>query len=102
MKISDISFDTSEKKPLPRVAEGQQSSSLEELFSSVVLRNPDGEALTGGGTSLTFRELDALSERVARFILARGYGHEAVVGVLCKRGALYLAAALGVMRAGAV
>ena len=64
--------------------------------------NAAAPALAGGGSTLNFGELDVLSERIARFIVARGYGREAVVGVLCARGSLYLAAALGVMRAGAV
>ena len=79
-----------------------QGATLEDLFRSIVARNADAPALAGGGCTLGFGELDVLSERIARFIAARGYGREVVVGVLCARGALYLAAALGVMRAGAV
>lgn len=102
MKIADISFGAPVKKPLSTTEPEREFTGMEELFRSVVRGNPDGEALAGGGTSLAFGELDAFSERIARFILARGYGREAVVGVLCERGATYLAAALGVMRAGAV
>ena len=117
MKLSDFSFATPEKKSArpesasiscsgPHTASATQAggefASLEHLFRSIADARPEAEALTGGGPGLTFRELDVLSERIARFILAQGYGHEAVVGVLCARGAVYLAAALGVMRAGAV
>lgn len=116
MKLADFSLRAPEKKKhspasstpadagcesAPAVAP-EQHSTLEKLFRSLVDRNADAPALAGGGSTLRFGELDVLSERIARFILARGYGHEAVVGVLCARGALYLAAALGVMRAGAV
>lgn len=117
MKLSDFSFATPAKKSArpesagisgfgPQTASaaqvGQEFASLEHLFRSIADARPEAQALTGGGPGLTFRELDVLSERIARFILAQGYGHEAVVGVLCARGAVYLAAALGVMRAGAV
>lgn len=117
MKLSDFSFAAPAKKSArpesasiassgPQTAgimqAGQEFASLEHLFRSIAGAKPEAEALTGGGSGLTFRELDVLSERIARFILAQGYGHEAVVGVLCARGAVYLAAALGVMRAGAV
>ncbi|WP_374282137.1 alpha/beta fold hydrolase [Desulfovibrio sp.] len=81
---------------------GGQCATLEELFRSIVANKPDAPALAGGTSALRFGELDVFSERIARFILARGYGREAVVGVLCARGAMYLAAALGIMRAGAV
>ena len=119
MKLADFSLRAPEKKkhtpasstpadagcagaePSPAVAANKYST-LEELFRSMVEHNATAPALAGGGSTLNFGELDVLSERIARFIVARGYGREAVVGVLCARGALYLAAALGVMRAGAV
>ena len=114
MKLADFSLRAPEKKkhiPASSVSADagsvsanlapEQHNTLENLFRSLVVNNPDAPALAGGG-ALSFGELDALSERIARFIVARGYGREAVVGVLCARGALYLAAALGVMRAGAV
>ena len=117
MKLSDFSFAAPAKNSArpesagisgsgPQTAGTTQAEqdfvSLEHLFRSIADARPEVQALTGGGLGLTFRELDVLSERIARFILAQGYGHEAVVGVLCARGAVYLAAALGVMRAGAV
>ncbi|WP_411331020.1 alpha/beta fold hydrolase [Desulfovibrio desulfuricans] len=117
MKLSDFSFATPEKKSArpesasiscsgPHTASATQAggefASLEHLFRSIADARPEAEALTGGGPGLTFSELDVLSERIARFILAQGYGYEAVVGVLCARGAVYLAAGLGIMRAGAV
>ena len=122
MKLSDLSLHVPEKKG-PKSASSKsvdtahavsesasefasgvasQCATLEDLFRSMASSNADAPALAGGGSSLNFGELDVLSERIARFIAARGYGREAVVGVLCARGALYLAAALGVMRAGAV
>lgn len=117
MKLADFSFAAPAKKPATppsagvagssaqaaaAVRAGQEFAGLEQLFRGIADARPEAEALAGGGLSLTFRDLDMLSERIARFIRARGYGREAVVGVLCGRGALYLAAALGVMRAGAV
>ena len=123
MKLSDFSLSVPEKKG-PKSASSKsgeivhteaesapefavefvagQCATLEDMFRSIAIRNAEALALAGGGSTLRFDELDVLSERIARFIMARGYGREAVVGVLCARGALYLAAALGVMRAGAV
>ncbi len=119
MKLADFSLRAPKKKkhipvsstPADAGCAGAESSSavaanqystLEELFRSIVEHNAAAPALAGGGSTLNFGELDVLSERIARFIVARGYGREAVVGVLCARGSLYLAAALGVMRDGAV
>lgn len=100
MKISDIAFDM--PVPSPSESPAPQASSLEELFRAVVAARPEGEAISGGGRSISFADLDDLSARIARFIRSRHYGDEAAVGVLCRRGALYLAAAFGAMRAGAV
>ena len=77
-------------------------ASFEALFCSVTEENPDSPAISGGGKSLNFRELKDFSARIAAFVQAQNYGPEAAVGVLCKRGAMYLAAAIGIMRAGAV
>ncbi|WP_298994119.1 alpha/beta fold hydrolase [uncultured Desulfovibrio sp.] len=75
---------------------------FEALFCSIADENQDNIALSGGGKSLGFRELKDFSARIAAFVQAKNYGPEAAVGVLCKRGAMYLAAAIGIMRAGAV
>ena len=77
-------------------------ASFEALFCSVVEENPDSLALSGGGKNLSFRELKDFSARIAAFVQAQNYGPEAAVGALCERGAMYLAAAIGIMRAGAV
>ena len=53
---------------------GGQCATLEELFRSIVANKPDAPALAGGTSALRFGELDVFSERIARFILARGYG----------------------------
>lgn len=111
MKISDFRFDVSARaatpamdvaRPEARVKAEGGAVTLETMFREIVDRTPDAVALTDDATSLSFAKLDEFSRRVAGFILSRGCGAEAAVGVLCRRGASYLAAALGVLRAGAV
>lgn len=97
MKIFDLQFDEDAEDTGP-----EQAATFEELFRDVVRRFPDRVALQDGERSFSFAELDAFSSAIAGFILERGYGHEAVVGILCERGSLVLAAGIGVMRAGAV
>lgn len=100
-KSADIAFTHSAGVPEGDAENSADTTPVEESFLRAVRTDPDRTALSGGGTALTFAELEALSERIARFILEREYGTEPVVGVLCERGALYLAAAFGAMRAGA-
>lgn len=58
--------------------------------------------MVGGDQTLSFAELEHLSRGIADFIQARRYDAPPVVGVLCRRSALYLAAALGIWRGGGV
>ncbi|MFV0348237.1 MAG: alpha/beta fold hydrolase [Halodesulfovibrio sp.] len=120
MKISDLKFGIpvaprrEEAVPEGKAVAGsvagaspQEAASLESLFRAVAMRHPERVALACDEGSMTFAELEAFSAAVARFIAARfteagECGQEVVVGVLCRRGSLYLAAALGIMRAGAV
>lgn len=120
MKISDLKFGipvaprreaaVPEEKAAAGSAAGaapQEAASLESLFMDVATRHPERMALSCDEGAMTFADLEAFSASVARFIAPRfseagECGLEAVVGVLCRRGSLYLAAALGIMRAGAV
>ena len=102
MKISDFQFDVSIKETDQKHEAAYDGSSFEELFSNVVRVFPDRVALVDDEMSLSFAELDTISSAIASFILKMNYGDEAVVGVLCERGNLVLAAAFGAMRAGAV
>ncbi len=80
----------------------KEQQSLEALFSEVVAQFPDRKALSDGVLSMSFAELDRLSSRMAAFIRKLDLGREPVVGVLCERSALVPAAAMGILRAGAV
>jgi len=108
MKISDFKFKASPPAHAdpayadPAYADLADAQTVEEMFRAVVDGAPNSVALTDDGMSLTFAKLDELSSAIAGFILSRGYGAEAAVGVLCRRGAPYLAAAFGALRAGAV
>lgn len=110
MKLSDLSFSPpstgtpavscsdsrSGAKPYP------DSPSLPQRFAQQCARHPNRVAVADEWGSMTFAELDALSASIARFILAQGYGVEAAIGVMCRRSRFFVAAALGIMRAGAV
>ncbi len=102
MKISDLKFASPAAETIRKQATALATGTLETLFRTVAHGSAEHAALEDATTTLRFAELDALSAAIARFVTARNYGPEPVVGVVCMRGAPYLAAALGVMRAGAV
>ncbi|GLZ31991.1 hypothetical protein Lesp02_41790 [Lentzea sp. NBRC 105346] len=74
---------------------------LHELFAAQAARTPDRVAVSDDRTSLTYRELDLASNRLAHRLRARGARPETLVGICLDRGADLAVAALAVLKAGA-
>ena len=75
---------------------------VHELFEQRVGAHPDRVAAVCGDRSLTYGELNARANRLARALLAGGLGREGVVAVVAERNLDWLAAALAVFKAGGV
>ncbi|OBF89132.1 hypothetical protein A5790_20960 [Mycobacterium sp. 852002-51152_SCH6134967] len=87
-----------------RVVLGQGVSaglSIPGLFAEQVARAADAVAISYGVRSLTYRELDEASNRLAHLLVGRGVGVGARVGLLLPRSAQAVVAMLGVLKAGA-
>ena len=80
--------------PLPEAA-------LPELLAAQAAATPDALALAFWGEELSYRELDARANRLARVLIGRGAGPESLVGVLLPRSADLVVALLAVLKAGA-
>ncbi|MFI9325892.1 amino acid adenylation domain-containing protein, partial [Kitasatospora aureofaciens] len=76
------------------------SGTLPELFAAQATRTPDATALVFEDSQLSFAELDAWSNRLARMLAGRGVGPESVVGVVMERGVDLVVALLAVSKAG--
>ncbi|KOV96729.1 non-ribosomal peptide synthetase [Streptomyces sp. NRRL B-3648] len=74
---------------------------LPEAFRRQAERTPDAPAVRHGDTLLTYRELDARSNRLARRLIAAGAGPERFVALCLPRTADLLVALLAVLKSGA-
>ncbi|MFT7866116.1 MULTISPECIES: non-ribosomal peptide synthetase [Amycolatopsis] len=72
-----------------------------ELFAAQVARTPGHPALVFEDDELTYAELDAVSNRLARVLAARGAGPERVVALALPRSTHLVTAILAVLKAGA-
>jgi amino acid adenylation domain-containing protein len=79
----------------------QPDTLLHSLFEIQADQRPDAIAVVHEGRSLTYRELDQRSERLARRLQAIGVGPEACVGIRMRRSLDLAVAMLGTLKAGA-
>ncbi|WP_435602549.1 amino acid adenylation domain-containing protein [Streptomyces sp. bgisy130] len=74
---------------------------LPELFEDQVRRTPDAPALGCGDEQLSYRELNARANRLARLLTERGVGPERIVAVLVPRSVDLVVSLLAVAKTGA-
>ncbi|MCH0561452.1 non-ribosomal peptide synthetase, partial [Streptomyces sp. MUM 16J] len=75
-------------------------ATVTELFEAQVARTPDALAVVCDGEEITYAELDARANRLARHLIARGVGAESMVAVCLERGPDAVPALLAVLKAG--
>ncbi|MER5703220.1 amino acid adenylation domain-containing protein [Micromonospora sp. NPDC002296] len=74
---------------------------LPALLVAQAARTPTAVALVAGPDELTYQELDARSNRLARQLIGMGVGPEDVVALALPGSASFLVAALAVLKSGA-
>ncbi|HEX8352018.1 MAG TPA: condensation domain-containing protein, partial [Pyrinomonadaceae bacterium] len=74
--------------------------SIHGLFERQVSRTPDSIALTFGGESLTYSELNARANQLAHYLRRRGVGAESRVAVMLERSVGLVVSLLAVLKAG--
>nr|WP_240630779.1 non-ribosomal peptide synthase/polyketide synthase [Mycolicibacterium sp. GF69] len=77
------------------------SLSIPAAFAEQAARNPQAVALRCGSRSLTYRELDEASNRLAHLLVGQGVGAGDCIALLFNRSAEAIAAMLAVLKAGA-
>ncbi|WP_405754214.1 amino acid adenylation domain-containing protein [Streptomyces sp. NBC_01411] len=77
------------------------TATLTELFEAQAHRTPEATALVCGASVLTYGELNARANRLARLLISRGAGPETFVALALPRTADYPVALLAVLKSGA-
>ncbi|WP_237171868.1 amino acid adenylation domain-containing protein, partial [Prescottella equi] len=96
--VGDVGLiDAPAPAAVPVTAEG----TLADLFGAAAAADPDAVAVVCGDERITYRDLDAHSNRLARWLIERGIGPESVVAVAMERTVDLVAALAGIVRAGA-
>ncbi|MGW5419820.1 amino acid adenylation domain-containing protein [Streptomyces sp. NPDC003943] len=75
-------------------------ASIPAVFAAQVRVRPDAPAVVDGEHTLTYAELDARSDRLARLLRGRGVTDGSRVGVLLERGHQQVTALLAILKAG--
>lgn len=77
------------------------ASSVCTLFEEQVTRTPGECAVRSGDQSISYGDLNRASNRLARYLRARGIGPDHVVGICAERGIRLVTAVLGILKSGA-
>ncbi|MFJ7128774.1 amino acid adenylation domain-containing protein [Streptomyces sp. NPDC098101] len=97
LSAEEIRFQTEELagpvRPLP-------DRRFHELFEERARERPDAVAVEYRGTRWTYRELNERANRLARALLSEGLEPEDVVAVVTERTPHWMAAVIGVLKAG--
>ncbi|WP_078897486.1 non-ribosomal peptide synthetase [Streptomyces rimosus] len=80
-------------RPLP-------DGTIVDLFRAQAARTPDAVALRCGSDAVSYAELGARTDRLARYLAGKGVGPETRVGLCLPRGVDMIAAVLAVWKAG--
>ncbi|MFI8082094.1 amino acid adenylation domain-containing protein [Kitasatospora sp. NPDC086009] len=105
-------LDAAERAALPATVSGGEhrvpDATAADLFADRAARTPDARALVGPGLTggpapvqLSFAELDAAADRLARLLRAHGLGADDIAALALPRSAESVTALLAVLRAGA-
>ena len=74
---------------------------LHELFEAAAAKHPDAVAIAFGESSISYGELDARANGIARRLVSLGVGKDVPVGICMRRSIDMVAALVGVLKAGA-
>ncbi|MDQ6673654.1 MAG: amino acid adenylation domain-containing protein, partial [Chloroflexota bacterium] len=106
MRLADLPVITPAEQQQVLVAwndtrvEWRSEATIHQLFEDQVAQRPDAAAVKFHDSVLTYAELDARANQLARRLRAMGVGPDAPVGVWIERSPELIVALLGILKAG--
>ncbi|MFE3946037.1 amino acid adenylation domain-containing protein [Streptomyces sp. NPDC059118] len=76
------------------------AATIPEQFEAHVARTPQAVAVVADGVEVSYAELDARANRLARLLVSRGVGAQSLVGVCLERGIELMVSLLAISKAG--
>lgn len=73
---------------------------IHQLFEEQVMRTPGAMAVVYEGASLSYAELNARANQLARYLVSRGVGPDQLVGICVERSLEMVIGLLGILKAG--
>lgn len=83
-----------------RTEEDIPVSTLHRMVVNQAVRTPDNTAVEFGGDSITYRDLDERSDRIARYLVEKGIKRNELVAVLAHRCIDTIVNVLGILKSG--
>ncbi|HVR08856.1 MAG TPA: amino acid adenylation domain-containing protein, partial [Thermoanaerobaculia bacterium] len=100
-----VEWNDEQRVPRPATAAAdtavaRRAGRVHELFEWQAARRPQAPAVTGQGVTLSYGELEARANRLARYLRRLGVGAEARVGLCVERTPEMVVALLAILKAG--
>jgi amino acid adenylation domain-containing protein/non-ribosomal peptide synthase protein (TIGR01720 family) len=93
--------DLDQLRPWNETSHEVPPDTLTSLVEAQAAKSPDAVAIVYEEMPLTYRELNALANRLARLLVSHGAGPESLVGLVVPRSADMVVALLAIIKAGA-
>ena len=107
LTIGQLSFcSENQKDEAVKLGKGKNieydnAKTVVDLFREQAQRTPTGTAIVAGSATLTYGELDDLTDRVALYLREKGVGREDVVSIIIPRTEMMAVCSIGALKAGA-
>ena len=99
-------LDKEEEQEVLQISHGEklefnESSTMVDLFKQQVDKTPGKIAVVYQDKSYTYKQIDEISDKIARKLVSIGVGRESIVGVMIDRSEYMMIYSLSVIKAGA-